>query len=236
MKKIIKILLCLTLILTTAVMFSACGLTSNASGNSITVGDYYLFDKDKTEESNKGYDKTKKIVVLDAKLWSDNDNKLGIYTVETVDNSSDYKVTFYDANGENVYVCTYAKNQLTLESGSVYKIEETTTSSSWTSWLPIIIIAVLFIAYFVWQSISNKKRQKKAQEKVDSLKVGDRVKTIGGICGFVSEINNEENTFVLETESNGNKSYIKLDRMAIYQTAPNEGANVQEKKEGKKPE
>jgi preprotein translocase subunit YajC len=95
-----------------------------------------------------------------------------------------------------------------------------------------IIMGVLILAIiglFIWQSITNKKRQKEAQNMVDTLKVGDRVKTIGGICGFVAEINNAENTFVLETGMEGNKSYVKFDKGAIYQTAP---ANPkQEKKE-----
>ena len=52
-----------------------------------------------------------------------------------------------------------------------------------------------------------------------SVKPGNKVKTIGGICGIVVEVDNEENTFVLETgtESTG-KCYIKFDRQAIYQT------------------
>ena len=76
----------------------------------------------------------------------------------------------------------------------------------------------------IWQSISGKKKQKEAQAKVDALKVGDRVKTIGGVCGFVAEINNNENTFVLETGLDNNKSYVKFDKGAIYQTAPAEGS------------
>ena len=99
----------------------------------------------------------------------------------------------------------------------------------------VILIActVLFIGYFIWQIISNKKRQKEAQDKVNSLKVGDRVKTIGGICGFVAEINDDENTFVLETGTASKKSYVKFDKGAIYQTAPAEGSAVAEKTEVK---
>ena len=90
----------------------------------------------------------------------------------------------------------------------------------------IILFGVLIlgiIGLFVWQSISGKKKQKQAQERVDALKIGDRVKTIGGVCGFVAEINNAENTFVLETGLEDKKSYVKFDKAAIYQTAPAEG-------------
>ncbi len=94
----------------------------------------------------------------------------------------------------------------------------------------IVIMAVLIvgiIGLFVWQTISGRKKQKEAQEMVNTLKIGDRVKTIGGICGFVAQINDAENTFVLETGLEENKSYIKFDKGAIYQTAPAQGNAVE---------
>lgn len=89
-------------------------------------------------------------------------------------------------------------------------------------------IIVGMIALLVWNSISGKKKQKQAQEMVNSLKKGDRVKTIGGVCGFVYEINDAENTFVLETGADDKKSYVKFDKGAIYQTAPAKGNAVKE--------
>ena len=92
-----------------------------------------------------------------------------------------------------------------------------------------IIMGVLLIAIiglFIWQSRTNKKKQQEAQNMVNSLKIGDRVKTIGGICGFVVQINDAENTFVLETGLEENKSYVKFDKGAIYQTAPAQGSGV----------
>ncbi|MCQ2387152.1 MAG: preprotein translocase subunit YajC [Clostridia bacterium] len=106
-----------------------------------------------------------------------------------------------------------------------------------SSGLPLLIIMlVLIVGMFVFSSISNKKKQKEAQEKVNSLKIGDRVKTIGGICGFVAEINDNENTFVLETGKEGKKCFIKFDKGAIYQTAPAQGNAVVAPKEEAKPE
>lgn len=91
--------------------------------------------------------------------------------------------------------------------------------SNTASIIIMIVLAVAIVGLFIWSSINNKKKRKEAQEKIDSLRKGDRVKTIGGICGFIVEINNEENTFVLETGSNDNKSYLKFDKGAIYQTS-----------------
>ncbi|MBQ9734654.1 MAG: preprotein translocase subunit YajC [Clostridia bacterium] len=96
----------------------------------------------------------------------------------------------------------------------------------WTSYLMIGVLIIAIIGLFVWQTISGKKKQKEAQNMVNSLKIGDRVKTIGGICGFVAEINDAENTFVLRTGMEGNESFVKFDKGAIYQTAPAQGNAV----------
>ena len=43
------------------------------------------------------------------------------------------------------------------------------------------------------------------------------------------EVNKEENTFVLETGTADQKSYMKFDMQAIYQSsAPNDGSDVYE--------
>lgn len=103
---------------------------------------------------------------------------------------------------------------------------DTTTGNPWGQYILIGVMLVAIIGLFVWQTISGKKKQKEAQNMVDGLKKGDRVKTIGGICGFVVEINNAENTFVLETGTDEQKSYVKFDKGAIYQTAPAQGSAV----------
>lgn len=91
------------------------------------------------------------------------------------------------------------------------------------------VFVVAIIGLMVWSNISNKKRAKEQQETINNIKIGDKVKTIGGICGFVAEINDAENTFVLETGMEGKKSYVKFDKAAIYQTAPgNNSRKVEE--------
>ena len=96
-----------------------------------------------------------------------------------------------------------------------------------------VVIIVAMIGLLIWQTISGKKKQKEAQNMLNQLKIGDRVKTIGGVCGFVVEINDAENTFVLETGTDDNKSYVKFDKGAIYQTAPAQGSAVEAKEEAK---
>lgn len=116
-------------------------------------------------------------------------------------------------------------------------LAEEAKKADWTSYLMIVVLLVAIVGLYIWSSISNKKKQKEAQNMVNSLKIGDRVKTIGGVCGFVAEINDSENTFVLRTGMDGKESYVKFDKGAIYQTAPAEGtANAQPKKEEVKEE
>ena len=95
-------------------------------------------------------------------------------------------------------------------------------AQDFSSYIMIIVLLVAIVGLFAWSSRSNKKRQQQAQDMVNNLKVGDRVKTIGGVCGFVAEINNAENTFVLRTGMEGKESFVKFDMGAIYQTAPGE--------------
>ena len=70
---------------------------------------------------------------------------------------------------------------------------------------------------------------------LNAIRPGNKVKTIGGICGIVVEVNKEDNTFVLETGSEATgKSYVKFDRQAVYQTDAK--ADPQDKKEETKEE
>lgn len=96
------------------------------------------------------------------------------------------------------------------------------------TWVIYGILAVLIVGFFVWTTISSRKRRKQEEEKLAALKVGDKVKTIGGVCGVVIAIDDAENTFTLETGSDSNVSYIKFDKGAIYQTAPSAAAQAAE--------
>ncbi len=99
--------------------------------------------------------------------------------------------------------------------------EETTTdtSSQILQYVFLGIIVVALIAMIVVNSRRNKKRQQEAENLINAVRPGNKVKTIGGICGIVVEVDDAENTFVLETgsETTG-KHFIKFDKQAIYQT------------------
>lgn len=86
----------------------------------------------------------------------------------------------------------------------------------------LIVCIVAIGGLILWMFLGSRKRKKQeqdAQNLINAVGPGNKVKTIGGICGIVVEVDKEENTFILETgsETTG-KCYIKFDKQAIYQT------------------
>ena len=87
------------------------------------------------------------------------------------------------------------------------------------SWILMAFLLIVIVVFMIFSRRNQKKRQEETQKTLDALKPGNKVKTIGGICGVVVEVCNEDNTFVMETGSETlGKSYIRLDKQAVYQT------------------
>ena len=93
--------------------------------------------------------------------------------------------------------------------------------NNWMSWVLIIGLVLVIVVFMVLNSRSSKKRQKETQAMLDAIQPGNKVKTIGGICGIVVEVNPEDNTFILETgtEASG-KSYLKFDKQTRWRLKP----------------
>ena len=107
-------------------------------------------------------------------------------------------------------------------------------NNPWGTVIFMVIIIGMFVLMMFFNRRSQKKRQEETANMLDAIKPGNKVKTIGGICGVVVEVC-DDNTFVLETgtEKSG-KSYIKFDKQAVYQTdatAKKEEPVVEEKTE-----
>jgi preprotein translocase subunit YajC len=78
---------------------------------------------------------------------------------------------------------------LILKGGPVVLAMATPTDNQPSLWVQLIpFVAVLAIFYFVIL-LPMKRRQKKVQTFLESLKVGDRVVTNGGIYGVVTRLN-----------------------------------------------
>lgn len=79
--------------------------------------------------------------------------------------------------------------------------------------LILILVAMLILPYF-----TQKKKNAEFLKMIDSIKVGDLVRTAGGIIGKVTKITDkgEIKTVTLETGSKTEKSYIEFDMSMIY--------------------
>ena len=124
-------------------------------------------------------------------------------------------------------------NLLTPASGSDSAVQGGCANGA----LSYVMIGVLFVVIVVWMIFSRrsqKKKQEEVQNTLDAVRPGNKVKTIGGICGIVVEVCPEDNTFILETGSEATgKSYMKFDKQAIYQT---DAVAKKEEKPAEKPE
>ena len=98
-------------------------------------------------------------------------------------------------------------------------LTEGNKGTPWESYILMGVLLAIIVVFMVLNRQSQKKRQQQAMDMLNAIQPGNKVKTIGGICGVVVEVCPEDNTFILETGSEASgKSYIKFDKQAVYQT------------------
>ena len=86
-----------------------------------------------------------------------------------------------------------------------------------SSWIILVVLAVMLVGTMLLSIIPQKKRQKKAQEMMAGIKVGTKIKTIGGFVGIIKMIDNAQGTFVLDISANGDGSVlVTIDKGAVY--------------------
>ena len=97
-------------------------------------------------------------------------------------------------------------------------LAEAEETNPWGSYILMGILLVVIVVFMVMNRRTQAKRQEETMNMLNAIKPGNKVKTIGGICGVVVEVC-DDNTFVLETGTEvSGKSYIKFDKQAVYQT------------------
>jgi preprotein translocase subunit YajC len=80
------------------------------------------------------------------------------------------------------------------------------------SFLPLVLIVVVFYMFFIRPQMKKSKEQRKYRE---ALKKGDKIVTIGGIHGKILEV--REKTFVIEVDG---QNRLTIDRTAVGGDAP----------------
>lgn len=91
------------------------------------------------------------------------------------------------------------------------------------SFLPLILIMVVFYFFMIYPQMKKNKAQKKFREE---LKEGDNIITIGGVHGKIERLS--DTTFILNSEG----TRMKLDRTAISMEA-SQALNAPKKEEKK---
>ena len=98
----------------------------------------------------------------------------------------------------------------------VFAEPEAQAASAAAGYMPIIWLVVMFGVFYFMLIRPQKKQEKKQKEMLAALQVGDKVVTIGGICGKIAKL--KDDYVYIETGFVGNpneKSTIKLERSAI---------------------
>ncbi|MEY8382209.1 preprotein translocase subunit YajC [Christensenellaceae bacterium 44-20] len=93
------------------------------------------------------------------------------------------------------------------------------------SFVPMILLAVAMILVMV---IPQKKRDKKIQEMLAGIKVGDNIKTIGGIYGKVVAV--KEDLITIETGPERAKIVFAKGAVSTVEAADVENEELSEKK------
>ncbi len=75
------------------------------------------------------------------------------------------------------------------------------------SFLPLILIVLVFYLFFIRPQMKKSKDQRKFRE---AIKKGDKIITIGGIHGKIIEV--QEKTFTIEVEG---QNRLKVEKSAV---------------------
>lgn len=91
------------------------------------------------------------------------------------------------------------------------KSAEGNANSTQSMILLVVFYAAIFLIFWLLFFRPQKKRQKKEEEMRSNVSVGDNIITMGGICGRIVSIRDEDITI----ESSADKSKITIKKWAI---------------------
>jgi len=85
--------------------------------------------------------------------------------------------------------------------------------SGFMTFLPLVLIVLVFYLFFIRPQMKKTKDQKKFRE---AIKKGDKIVTIGGIHGKIVEV--QDSTFTIEVEGQ-NKLRVEKSAVAMDNTS-----------------
>ena len=108
-----------------------------------------------------------------------------------------------------------------------------TFANSW--WIYVVLIALILVMLIV-PMFGNRKRAKEYNDMLNNVRVGDTIRTVGGVIGRITKINEKDGykTIIVETGAKNNKTTMEFD-MASIAYVFNKAAAVETKKTEEKP-
>lgn len=108
-----------------------------------------------------------------------------------------------------------------------------------------IILGVFLVLMIVMSIIPQRKQRKKQEEMMNSIQVGSKIMTIGGIIGVITEYDPATDYYTINVGTKDNPSYMvivknairsKLDDNAVTSYEPPKAEEKKEEKAEKKDE
>jgi preprotein translocase subunit YajC len=95
------------------------------------------------------------------------------------------------------------------------------------SWeFPLILLAVLILMY-IFTTRTRRKQEKQRREMLEALSKGDKVVSIGGICGTVMEVKGNEVTVKVDENNNVRMKFTRWAIRNVGEEAKNEDPKQQ---------
>jgi len=98
----------------------------------------------------------------------------------------------------------------------------------------LAIFAVFIIFWYVIALRPQRKKEKELKAKVDKMRVGDRIITIGGLCGKVANVKDDEVT-IMTSAANTLVTFKKSAINNVISRDENKADTSSETKESSKP-
>lgn len=88
------------------------------------------------------------------------------------------------------------------------------TAKNNNGWIMYVVIGVVLVLMIVMTIVPQKKRQKEQQNMMNSLCVGTKLMTVGGIVGKITQVN-ADNTLIVNVGTESNPTLIVIDKKAV---------------------
>lgn len=94
---------------------------------------------------------------------------------------------------------------------------ESTAAKANNNWWVYLVLLGLVVVMLVVPMFTNRKRSKEYSNMINSVNVGDTIRTVGGVIGRIVKINEKDGykTIIIETGAKNNKTTMEMDMASI---------------------